>query len=63
MGTVVLELCSSMSSDEFQPSPEIASPHELPLVRPQVEGTPSPRLLLGPLRFVQHDCEPNCEVR
>ena len=26
------------------------------------KGPMGPRLMLGPLRFVNHDCKPNCQV-
>ena len=27
------------------------------------KGPKGPRLMVGPLRFVNHDCKPNCQVR
>jgi hypothetical protein len=56
--TVILSTCGSMSSDGsdvggfsvIQPSSAQLGPQE-------------PRIILGPFRFANHDCQPNCQAR
>jgi hypothetical protein len=55
--TYILELSGSMSSDIFDHgsvSVIESSPKQL--------GPPGPRLILGPFRFINHDCNPNAQV-
>jgi hypothetical protein len=56
-GEFIMETCSSMSLDSVStPGPSIiqSSSHQL--------GPHLPRLILGPFRFVNHDCSPNSQV-
>lgn len=56
--TAVLELCGSLSSDVTDHTPGLSV---IESGRRQL-GPRGPRLILGPFRFVNHDCEPNCQV-
>src|SRR4029077_3829079 len=56
-GTFIMETCSSMSLDcTSTPGPSVieAASNQL--------GPIGPRLILGPFRFVNHDCKPNAQV-
>jgi len=56
-GTFIMETCSSMSLDcASAPGPSVieAAPSQL--------GPLGQRLILGPFRFVNHDCKPNAQV-
>ena len=56
-GVFILETCSSMSLDPASttgPSVIEAAPNQL--------GPIGPRLILGPFRLVNHDCNPNAQV-
>jgi hypothetical protein len=58
-GAAILSSSSSMSTDIIPPerrSISIIKSHRSQL------GPLGPRLLLGPLRFANHDCNPNCQV-
>lgn len=56
------ELCSSMTSDTNLESTLDRSVFPFMEAHPEQLGPSCMRLLLGPLRFVQHDCQPTCEV-
>jgi hypothetical protein len=58
-GTVILSTCSSMSLDLIPDEQRGLS--IIQSSRKQL-GPFGPRLLLGPLRFANHDCKPNCQV-
>src|SRR5262245_58970954 len=52
----ILSTCSSMSKDLHNRGFSIIQSH------PQQKGPIGNRLILGPFRFANHDCEPNCQV-
>jgi hypothetical protein len=56
-GSYIKETCSSMSLDQVSergPSIIEAASSQIP--------PSAPRLILGPFRFVNHDCDPNSHV-
>jgi hypothetical protein len=56
-GEFIMETCSSMSLNSISTSgPSIIQPSSQQL------GPNQPRLILGPFRFVNHDCSPNSQV-
>jgi hypothetical protein len=55
----ILSTSSSMSSDLIPGSYRSISVIES---GPEQKGPLGPRLMLGPLRFANHDCEPNTQV-
>ncbi|KAJ6618788.1 hypothetical protein B0H10DRAFT_1214281 [Mycena sp. CBHHK59/15] len=55
-GTYVLYACGSLSSDRYQPG------HATIEATTQQLGPTGSRLILGPLRFVNHDCNPNSQL-
>lgn len=57
--TVILSLCSSMSSDLISGRFGISVIKSV-ACQSLKEGE---RLILGPFRFANHDCSPNCQVR
>ena len=57
--TPILTTCSSMSSDLAEGSHMISVVEGTRLQK----GPEGPRLILGPFRFVNHNCQPNCQVR
>ena len=59
-GTAILSTCSSMSLDTIHDGKPSISVIEAS--RGQL-GPSGPRLILGPLRFANHDCNPNCQVQ
>ena len=56
-GAYIMETCSSMSLD-LAPAP---GPSIIESALRQL-GPPGPRLILGPFRLVNHDCNPNAHV-
>jgi hypothetical protein len=58
--TAILSTCTSMSLDLITDGRRSISVIESS--RGQL-GPLGPRLLLGPLRFANHDCKPNCHVQ
>ena len=58
-GTAILSTCTSMSLDLIPQGRRSISIIESS--RGHL-GPLGPRLLLGPLRFANHDCDPNCQV-
>lgn len=56
-GTYIKETCSSMSMDMIRGS----GPSIIEASGSQLEPH-GPRLILGPFRFVNHDCKPNAQV-
>jgi hypothetical protein len=56
-GSFIMETCSSMSRDPASSQgPSVIEP------APKQLGPQGPRLILGPFRFVNHDCKPNAQV-
>ena len=55
---VILATCSSMSSN-IVPGRQGVS---IIASSPRQKGEVGPRLILGPFRFANHDCSPNCQV-
>ena len=55
--TVLLTATSSMSSDLVE-----GGGHSVIEPNGKQKGPVGPRLILGPIRFVNHDCKPNCQV-
>ena len=55
----ILATCSSMSSDIVKNSKNVIS---VVLSSSCQRGPQGPRLILGPFRFANHDCNPNCQV-
>ena len=56
--TTILSTCSSMSSDIVDGQQAISVINSSLRQR----GPVGPRLILGPFRFANHDCSPNCQV-
>jgi len=56
--TVILSTCSSMSSDILDGERAISVINS----SARQKGVVGPRLILGPFRFANHDCDPNCQV-
>lgn len=56
---VILASCSSMSSDLVLDRPGVSIINS----NANQKGKLGPRLILGPFRFANHDCCPNCQVR
>jgi SET domain len=55
--TWILSTCSSMSSDlQHHASISVIQSHQ------SQQGPCGQRLILGPFRFANHDCAPNCQV-
>ena len=57
--TPILATCSSMSSDVIENGKDVIS---VVLSNSCQKGVQGPRLILGPFRFANHDCDPNCQV-
>jgi hypothetical protein len=55
---VILAACSSMSSNIVPGRPGVS----IITSSPRQKGEVGPRLILGPFRFANHDCSPNCQV-
>ena len=55
--TYILSTCSSMSIDLYGQGFSIIRGD------PQQNGPVGNRLILGPFRLANHDCQPNCQVR
>lgn len=55
---VILAACSSMSSNFVRGRPGVS----IITASPRQKGEIGPRLILGPFRFANHDCSPNCQV-
>lgn len=56
-GVFLLSSSASMSSDTFKGGAlSVIEAHR------SQDGKKGKRLLLGPMRFINHDCNPNCEV-
>jgi len=55
---VILASCSSMSSDIVAGRPGVS----IITSSSRQKGEPGPRLILGPFRFANHDCSPNCQI-
>lgn len=58
VASFLLSAGGSMSSDLVQGKPAISIIES----SMQQKGPHGPRLLLGPFRFANHDCKPNCQV-
>ncbi|KAF9534092.1 hypothetical protein CPB83DRAFT_805179 [Crepidotus variabilis] len=56
-GMILLPLCSSMSSDCVKDRKAIS----VIQAGPKNRGPQGPRLILGPFRFANSDCNPNCQ--
>lgn len=56
--TAILSTCSSMSLDTVDGQRAISVINS----SPRQKGPVGPRLILGPFRFANHDCDPNCQV-
>ena len=57
-GVFIKETCSSMSADTVSNGgPSVIE------AKPSQNGPPGPRLILGPFRMINHDCDPNSQVR
>ena len=59
-GIPILAMASSMSSDLI---PGKATAISVIQSHPSQSGLVGVRLMLGPVRFANHDCNPNCQVR
>jgi len=57
VGSYIKETCSSMSLDQVSEQ----GPSIIEATSSQIPPS-APRLILGPFRFVNHDCEPNSQV-
>lgn len=57
-GTYILTGSSSLSSDSYGKGGGLS----VILACPGQLGPSTERLMLGPVRFANHDCEPNCQV-
>ncbi|PPQ87401.1 hypothetical protein CVT25_007990 [Psilocybe cyanescens] len=57
-GVIILASCSSMSKDMVLERPGISIIQSMPNQEPEV----GPRLVLGPIRFANHDCLPNSQI-
>jgi len=56
--TAILSTCSSMSLDIVDGKQAVSVINS----SPRQKGPVGPRLILGPFRFANHDCSPNCQV-
>ena len=56
--TAILSTCSSMSLDIVDGKRAVSVINS----SPRQKGPVGPRLILGPFRFANHDCSPNCQV-
>lgn len=59
-GCPILSTSTSLSEDVVPD--DMAGISVIEATRGQ-KGPMGPRLMLGPLRFANHDCKPNCQVR
>ena len=55
---VILAACGSMSSNIVPGRSGVS----IITSSPRQKGEVGPRLILGPFRFANHDCSPNCQV-